>query len=341
MANHTALVRMTQLDGSVSTVALFDSKQSGDRATSFQNNPKLWNAISEFIDNEHSYTETLKIIQEVYYDPLQDGKIITNQTRKMSIPKMTDFIQLEIDFCKSLEQGISDQKIGEYLLPFAEKMKIYQDYVNGHESRKKSLDQLIEKNSKFRDFVEEARKNERCKRLHLADLLIQPVQHIPRVIMQLEQIHKRMPNDHPDGKFVEQAIETYKLTAKQLNLKKKEEDSRLKMFEIQQLVQGCPDSLIKHARLYVGEYDVDEVDLVALSTKLSGNDGFPSGHSNTLGYLASFGSAASWGPSNNSGTINGGGGLGASSGGQTNLPTPAASSVPLSKPYKLVLFQIV
>lgn len=59
-------------------------------------------------------------------------------------------------------------------------------------------------------------------RLTLGDLLIIPIQRIPRYVLLLEQIHKKSRKSHPDYNDLESAIQKLKDTAADINKKKGE-----------------------------------------------------------------------------------------------------------------------
>ena len=217
-------------------------------------------AIKEFQEKEHSYLDRLMIIDELFYQPLHASKILNGQQRKMVIPKVGEMIKLHQDFCNALDIGVKEDKIGERILPYAKQMNIYIRYVNDSNMISGHLKTHRETNQPFAEFLDQQRRNPRCNRLDIADLLIEPVQHVPRIVLQLEAILKHMPMDHPDLDNIEASIAAFRDVAKQMDVAKSEEEARLKTFWLKGHVANCPDNIIKNDRSFVGEFDFDEVD---------------------------------------------------------------------------------
>jgi len=75
-------------------------------------------------------------------------------------------------------------------------------------------------------------------KLKLTDLLITPVQRIPRYQLLLGPIVKLTPPTHPDFASLSKAAEEMRKLAEQINEKKREADARIKVVEIQSKIAG-------------------------------------------------------------------------------------------------------
>ncbi len=60
------------------------------------------------------------------------------------------------------------------------------------------LQRLLDKRADLKQWLLDARKQERAKDKHLIDFLIMPVQRIPRYSLLLRELHKATPATHPD-----------------------------------------------------------------------------------------------------------------------------------------------
>ena len=63
-------------------------------------------------------------------------------------------------------------------------------------------------NGQFARFLEQAQQDPRSMGLSIADLLIEPVQRIPRYKLLLEQLLKYTPESHPDYANMGAALES-------------------------------------------------------------------------------------------------------------------------------------
>ena len=87
-------------------------------------------------------------------------------------------------------------------------------------------------NQKFYNFQQSQRKY--CNNLTLTDLIILPVQRIPRYKLLVEQIFKRTQKNHPDFEGLQQALELIARVNMENNEKLKDLDSRTK-----EQISGC------------------------------------------------------------------------------------------------------
>jgi hypothetical protein len=84
---------------------------------------------------------------------------------------------------------------------------MYSSYLNNYETALEIRAELTLRNSNFVKFIEQAAQDARCNGLTIADLLIEPVQRIPRYKMLLEQLLKHTDDDHPDYESIRAALE--------------------------------------------------------------------------------------------------------------------------------------
>jgi len=135
------------------------------------------------------------------------------------------------------------QKIGDVFLSTIEFLKCYNQYVN-HYNR--SLDALAEcgKISAFNDFLKI--KALKCGH-HLRDLLIVPVQRIPRYVILLEEMARYTDSLHPDYKDLTLALSKMHKIADYVNEKKRDFEALAQVSSIQDTLVGF--SILEYPRL--------------------------------------------------------------------------------------------
>ena len=105
---------------------------------------------------------------------------------------LTEFSQAQANW--------NDQiSIGEIYLKYAQDLlKAYPPYVNYFEDSKKTLQECEKKNPRFYAFLKVCQSKPESGRQHLADLLMHPIQRLPRVILLLTDILKYTTREKPD-----------------------------------------------------------------------------------------------------------------------------------------------
>ena len=89
-----------------------------------------------------------------------------------------------------------------FKVPF---LKLYAIYVSNFDKAMGTLENLMEKNTKFCDFI----KSKQCKLkpgLSIQAYLINPVQRIPRYKLLLENLLKHTQSSHPDYEDLQRAL---------------------------------------------------------------------------------------------------------------------------------------
>jgi len=125
------------------------------------------------------------------------------------------------------------------------------NYKSAHELYLRSLE-----NSAFQAFLEEAKKNPKCKNLDFPDLAITPVQRLPRYELLLMDLQKHTATESPDCVKIQVALKQIKTITNAINEEKREADSRTRMLVVQNKVKnkGILDKdLLQPGRLLIRE----------------------------------------------------------------------------------------
>eukprot|EP00026_Physarum_polycephalum_P002195 Phypoly_transcript_02200.p1 GENE.Phypoly_transcript_02200~~Phypoly_transcript_02200.p1 ORF type:complete len:905 (+),score=146.21 Phypoly_transcript_02200:115-2829(+) len=211
--------------------------------------------VSELITTERTYVGCLQTLLSEYFQPLRkmaaEGQPLS-QTLNENLLK-TIFNNAEViyninsNLLAKLEQRWNtwnyEQKLGDVFLSTMEFLKCYNQYVN-HYNR--SLDTLAEcaKITAFMDFLKV--KGLKCGH-HLRDLLIVPVQRIPRYVILLEEMVRYTSKTHPDFKELTLALSKMHAIADYVNEKKRDFESLAQVSAIQETLVGI--SILEYPRL--------------------------------------------------------------------------------------------
>jgi hypothetical protein len=145
-------------------------------------------------------------------------------------------------------QWDAHSRLGDVFLRIADFFKIYIEYANNYDAAHEQFDQLIDSSEAFVRFCEAMELRDGLD-LGLEDLLIMPVQRLPRYVMLLESLLKYTPAVHPDRDALQQAATKIQEISQQINDTNREVEQRRRVFEIQQslaLAPGQPGIVAPH-----------------------------------------------------------------------------------------------
>uniref|UniRef100_A0A915HTZ9 Uncharacterized protein n=1 Tax=Romanomermis culicivorax TaxID=13658 RepID=A0A915HTZ9_ROMCU len=154
-----------------------------------------------------------------------------------------------------------NQRISDVICKLAPYLKMYSEYTNNYNKACKVFDELRRKNKRFAHVVAEVELLPECENLPLQSHLICPVQRVARYHLLLKgsiilEYHKNLPDNHPDQRDAESALEKVKVAASHANDMMKKLDKYRDVIEIQEqlgnqlqgLVTPCRE-LVKKGRL--------------------------------------------------------------------------------------------
>ncbi len=132
-------------------------------------------------------------------------------------------------------------------------MKAYPPYVNFFEDSKNMLVKCEKTNPRFFAFLKVCQSRPESGRQHLADLLMHPIQRLPRVILLLTDILKQTRKERPDHRDIPQletALNKIKEVLNHINEDKRKTEGQVQIFDIFNDIENCPADLISSHRLY-------------------------------------------------------------------------------------------
>jgi len=194
----------------------------------------------EMYASERTYVTSLKVLQEVYVDPLRAasttslpilsiGDVQSLFATFEAVPKLNErFIK---DIAARVQDWSTSQTIGDVFLTYAPFFKVYLVYVQGFEKMSQRLQELRKENERFKAFLECCELIDRHPPLQ--SLLIMPVQRIPRYRMLIRDMLKNTEDDHPDFPKLTEALKKIGDTAAHINTSMNRQQAALRLYEIQ------------------------------------------------------------------------------------------------------------
>ncbi|KAJ2613424.1 hypothetical protein EV177_002540 [Coemansia sp. RSA 1804] len=234
------------------------------------------NVIQELIETERSYVEKLRALIDIYAVPLRSAARSANNALIPAydahvifgnIERVSEVNERFLGDLEAWNRGEMDPKetIGSLCRDHFVDFHVYKRYINGYQHALASSRELEAKNPLYAAFLQRAREREECKKLGISDLLIMPVQRIPRYTLLLTDLMKVIPDDDPDVPRIRLALERVNEIGQLADNQVAETVAQL--HHIHTTVEGCPPNIISASREFIGAIDASEIDLVTGAAK--------------------------------------------------------------------------
>ncbi|KAJ2890859.1 hypothetical protein IWW38_003903, partial [Coemansia aciculifera] len=237
---------------------------------------KRANVVAELIATERSYVEKMRALIDIYAVPLRSAARSANNALIPAYDAHVVFGNIERvsevneRFLADLEawhRGEMDpsESIGSLCRDHFVDFHVYKRYINGYQHALAMSRELEAKNPLYAAFLLRAREREECRKLAISDLLIMPVQRIPRYTLLLTDLIKLIPEDDPDVPRIQLALERVNEIGQLADNQVAE--SVAELHHIHTTIEGCPPNLISASREFIGAIDASEIDLATGAPK--------------------------------------------------------------------------
>jgi len=228
--------------------------------------------LGEIIDTERTYMKSLGKLIEVFLKPLKTQNIVDSSTIPRLFSNIESLQRFHLELYMLFEAAMKqvkkatdhpnhDRGIGNIFLSRMPFFKLYTEYVNNYDVSHSTLMKL-NRDKKFTTFVTENCISEDGKQVgsfYLKNLLITPIQRIPRYQMLLQDIVKHTPRSHPDFDEVMLAQMKMKEIADFMENKKNQVEGMSKLKEVQSrlrlvLSKREMPEIVRPGRSFIREY---------------------------------------------------------------------------------------
>ncbi|KAJ2683077.1 hypothetical protein IWW39_005696, partial [Coemansia spiralis] len=234
------------------------------------------NVIQELISTERSYVEKMRALIDIYAVPLRSAARSANNALIPAydahvvfgnIERVSEVNERFLGDLEAWHRGEMDPKetIGSLCRDHFVDFHVYKRYINGYQHALVMSRELEAKNPLYAAFLQRAREREECRKLGISDLLIMPVQRIPRYTLLLSDLIKLIPEDDPDVPRIRLALERVNEIGQLADNQVAE--SVAELHHIHTTIEGCPPNLISASREFIGAIDASEIDLATGAPK--------------------------------------------------------------------------
>ena len=205
----------------------------------------------ELVSTEKSYGRMLKSVCKgmihrlVKLEELEPSKapLMSLAERSAVFLNLPHIFELQQKLYKELKRLREDRELlgpqlGKVLLTFAPFFKIYVNYVNNYAESQETLKKLREDRPALDVFL---RHCELCEGARVSDLMISPVQRVPRYALLLRAIEKVTPPDGGSLPGLRTALAGVEAVAQDINESFRRAEARARVCEIALLIEGVED----------------------------------------------------------------------------------------------------
>nr|XP_008115970.1 PREDICTED: rho guanine nucleotide exchange factor 17 [Anolis carolinensis] len=210
--------------------------------------------IMTLLDTEQSYVESLRTLMQGYMKPLKqpENSILCDPSLVDEIfDQIPELLEHHEEFLDQISECMQNwhekQKVGDILVQSFSKdilVNIYSAYIDNFLNAKDAVRIAKEAKPAFMKFLEQSMRENKEKQA-LSDLMIKPVQRIPRYELLVKDLLKHTPEEHPDHPFLLEAQRSIKQVAERINkgMKSAEEVERNARIvqEIESHIEGMED----------------------------------------------------------------------------------------------------
>ncbi|KAF6332501.1 Rho guanine nucleotide exchange factor 17 [Rhinolophus ferrumequinum] len=226
------------------------------------------------LDTEQSYVESLRTLMQGYMQPLKqpENSLLCDPSLVDEIfDQIPELLEHHEQFLEQVRHCVqtwhAQQKVGDLLIQSFSKdvlVNIYSAYIDNFLNAKDAVRVAKEARPAFLKFLEQSMRENKEKQA-LSDLMIKPVQRIPRYELLVKDLLKHTPEDHPDHPLLLDAQRNIKQVAERINkgVRSAEEAERHArvLQEIEAHIEGM-DDLQAPMRRFLRQEMVTEVKAV-------------------------------------------------------------------------------
>ncbi|XP_067101745.1 rho guanine nucleotide exchange factor 17-like [Osmerus mordax] len=230
--------------------------------------------VMTLLDTEQSYVESLRTLIQGYMRPLKQpdsGSLVDPSLVDEMFYQIPEILEHHEHFLEQVSGCVSQwhdrQTVGHILIQSFSKeilANIYSAYIDNFLNAKDAVRIAKEAKPAFHKFLEQSMRENKEKQA-LGDLMIKPVQRIPRYELLVKDLLKHTSEDHPDHPFLLDAQRDIKRLAERINKGRRsaeevERETRV-MQEIEAHIEGV-EHILNPQRKFVRQEMVMEAKTV-------------------------------------------------------------------------------
>ncbi|XP_068698722.1 intersectin-1-like isoform X2 [Montipora foliosa] len=210
------------------------------------------NVIYELINTEQSYMDDLSLTLEVFYNPLAESGMLTEQEFSTVFINWKELIWCNTRLLKAflirkkMSSTVAITLIGDILCEMLPRMTPYVRFCSRQLKACQLLQTKVETNPEFKQLEKKCIADPRAKGLPLSSYLLKPLQRICKYPLLIREILKYTPENHFDRLSLETALEKAEELCQQVNegVRNQENTDRLEWLQTHVNLESIGERLI-------------------------------------------------------------------------------------------------
>ncbi|KAL5012289.1 hypothetical protein ScPMuIL_010840 [Solemya velum] len=207
---------------------------------------KRYHIVEELYRNEKEYVEALKTLKDKYMMPLKTQSSLDDMTVDnifYMIPEILTHHTIYLDFLDNIWKNWDPHSstVGNLIKNIFCKQTIlnsYLSFVENYKTAGKVIENALQTKSSVQKFIDQCQKDSGSK-LSMKDLIVRPIQRIPRYELLIQRLLDNTPTDHPDYpllKSAEQILHEFAMKIGTVNETQNEEDQQEALKKLEDLL---------------------------------------------------------------------------------------------------------
>ncbi|KAL9643400.1 hypothetical protein ABK040_010016 [Willaertia magna] len=194
---------------------------------------------TEIVETEKNYVTNIKLLFDRYAVPIEQGGLIPKDYTLKIFKNLNIIISINVALLKELEDSIKDSTSSSIPVIFNQRapaFKLYIGYINSYSVALQAVKEAMDKYPSFEKWERQQTfqlAEEGFRAANLKNLIIQPIQRLPRYLLLLKELLKYTQEGHPDFSYLQEAVNSFSSLVEYCNEKKHESDNDDKMVKLQ------------------------------------------------------------------------------------------------------------
>ncbi|KAI0658493.1 hypothetical protein C8Q70DRAFT_1045510 [Cubamyces menziesii] len=245
----------------------------GSRVPAVTNRDALNEVIKELVNTERTYVKRLRILKTDYADPLRnfarskETAIIAAYEAKTLFGNIDQLLPVNEAFLTDLEKmermaHKGGPGVGDVALKHFKKLRgfeHYRQYYAKREEAQRLFEHEVKKSSRFAEYIDRVKYStaDARNKVGLRELLMEPVQRIPRYTLMFRTMLKHMAATDPQRAPLLEADEI----ASRIALAETDDQTKraATLYSLASAIEDFPVSLVSNSRHFIGCIDVQDV----------------------------------------------------------------------------------
>lgn len=220
----------------------------GSAAKAEKNEKHRRNVIEEIITTERDYVSDLRVVSEVFIQPLRDQQIIQPDDLMQLFSNIELIASVNREVMKEFEARSGEDTevllVGDIFLRMADFFKMYTTYCANQPKSIAALERLQARVPAFNDFLAKNMENEQARGLTLFGFLIKPIQRICKYPLLLKDLLKHTDEEHPDYENLRKAQVKIEAVVEYVNERKRLAENLQKILDVQKQIDSSGEDLL-------------------------------------------------------------------------------------------------